>query len=72
MLTRWVLGKSTSTPLPSLYPTDQLPQVFSDIFVSKVRQISDSIDRQVVHPPSHSLSERRFPGTPSLYTRTWI
>ena len=63
-LTNNLLRKCTSTSLPSVYPTDQLPQVFSDFFVSKVRQIRDSIDRQVVHPPSHSLCERRFSGTP--------
>ncbi|WP_419601160.1 hypothetical protein, partial [Thiolapillus sp.] len=63
-LTNNLLGKCTSTPLPSVYPTDQLPQAFSDFFVNKVRQIRDSIDRQVVHPPSHSLCERRFSGTP--------
>ena len=54
-LTNNLLGKSKSTPLPSVYPTDQLLQVFSDFFVNKVRQIRDSIDSQVVHPPSHSL-----------------
>ena len=63
-LTNNLLGKCTSTPLPSVYPTDQLPQAFSDFFVNKVRQIRDSIDRQVVHPSSHSVSERRFSGTP--------
>ena len=63
-LTNNLLGKCTSTPLPSVYPTNQLPQVFSDFFVNKVRQIRDSIDRQVVHPSSHSVSERRFSGTP--------
>ena len=65
-LTNNLLGKSTSTPLSSVYPTDQLPQVFSDFFVNiiKVRQIRDSIDKQVVHPPSDSLCERRFSGTP--------
>ena len=31
-LTNDLLGKSTSTPLPSVYPTDQLLQVFSDFF----------------------------------------
>ena len=64
MLTRWVLGKSTSTPLPSVDPTDQLPQVLYDFFGNKVRQIRDSIDRQVVHPPSYSLCEWGFSGTP--------
>ena len=63
-LTNNLLGKCTSTPLPSVYPTDQLPQVFSDFFVNKVRQIRDSIDRQDVYPPSHNLCERRFSGTP--------
>ena len=63
-LTNNLLGKCTSTPLPSVYPTDQRPQVFSEFFVNKVRQIRDSIDRQVVHSPSHSLCERRFSGTP--------
>ena len=29
-----LLGKIASTPLPSAYPTDQLPQVFSDFFLS--------------------------------------
>ena len=48
----------------SAYPTDQLPQVLSDFFTNKVRQIRDSIDIQVVHPPSHSLTERHFSGTP--------
>ena len=33
-LTNNLLGKCTSTPLPSVYPTDQLPQVFSDFFLS--------------------------------------
>ena len=59
-----LLGKITSTPLPSAYPTDQLPQFFSDFCVHKVRQIGDYIDIQVVHPPSHSLKERHFSGTP--------
>ena len=63
-LTNNLLGKITSTPLSSVYPTDQLPQVFSDFLVNKNRQIRDSIERQIVHPPSHSLSERRFSGTP--------
>ena len=59
-----MLRKITSTPLPSVYPTDQLPLVFSDFVVNKVRQIRVFIDRQVVYPPSHSLCERRFSGTP--------
>ena len=63
-LTNNLLGKCTFTPLLSVYLTDQLPQVFSDFFVNKVRQIRDSIDRQVVHPPSHSLCGRRFSGIP--------
>ena len=63
-VTNNILGKITSTPLPSVYPTDQLPQVFSDFFVNKFLQIRDSIDSQVVHPPSHSLRERHFSGTP--------
>ena len=58
-----LLGKCTSTPLPSVYPTDQLPQVFPDFFVNKVQQVPDSIARQVVHPPLHSVCERCFPGT---------
>ena len=63
-VTNNLLGKITSTPLPSAYPTDQLPQVVSDFLVYKVRQIRDSIDSQVVYPPSHSLRERHFSGTP--------
>ena len=63
-VTNNLLSKITSTPLPSVYPTDQLPQVFSDFFVNKVRQIRGSIDSQVVHPPSHSLRECHFSGTP--------
>ena len=65
-LTNNLLGKITSTPLPSVYSTDQLPQFcfFWFFLVSNVQQIRDSIDRQVVHSPSHSLSERRFSGTP--------
>ena len=50
-VTNNLLGKITSTPLPSAYPTDQLPQVFSDFLVNKVRQIRDSTDNQVVHSP---------------------
>ena len=68
-LTNNLLGKCTSTPLPSVYPTGQLPQAFSDFLVNKVRQIRDSIDRQVVHPSSHSVSERRFSGTPYVDLR---
>ena len=65
-LTNNLLGKITSTPLPSVYSTDQLQQLcfFWFFLVSYVQQIRDSIDRQVVHSPSHSLSERRFSGTP--------
>ena len=63
-VTNNLLGKITSTPLPSAYPTDQLPRVFSDFLVNKVRQIRDSIDSQVVHPHSHNLRERQFSGTP--------
>ena len=33
-------------------------------FVHQVRRTSDSIDSQVLHPPSHSLRERQFSGTP--------
>ena len=50
-LTNNLLDKITSTPLSSVYPTDQLPQVFSDFFVNKVQQVHDSIYRQVVHFP---------------------
>ena len=50
-LTYNLFGKITSTPLPSVYPTDQLPQVFSDFFVNKVQQVHDSMYRQVVHFP---------------------
>ena len=63
-VTNNLLGKITSTPLPSAYPTDQLSQVFSDFLVNKVRQIRDSTDSQVVHPHSHNLSDRHFSGTP--------
>ena len=63
-LTNNLFGKITSILLPSVYPTDQLSQVFSDSCVSRVRQIHDSTDRQIVHPSSHSLSEQRFSGTP--------
>ena len=59
-----LLGEITSTALPSAYRTDQLPQVFSDFFVSKGRQIRDSIGSQVVQPPSHNLRDRHFSGTP--------
>ena len=61
-LTNNLSGKCTS--IAFCHPTDQLPQVFSDFFVNKVRQIRDSIDRQIVHSPSRSLCERRFSGTP--------
>ena len=46
------------TPLTNFYRS------FLTFLVNKVRQIRDSIDIQVVHPPSHSLRERRFSGTP--------
>ena len=59
-----LFGKITSTPLPSAYPTDQLPQVFSAFFVNKVHQIRDSINSQVVHPDLHSLRAHRFSDTP--------
>ena len=54
-----LLGKITPTPLPSASPR-RSPYSF----VHKVRQIGDSIDSQVVHPPSHILREHHFSGTP--------
>ena len=77
-LTNNLLDKITSTPLSSVYPTDQLPQFlvfwvvvvvflfvfFLTFFVNYVRQIRYSIDRQVVHIPSQRPREWRFSVTP--------
>ena len=45
-----LLGKITSTTLPSAFPTDQLPQVFSDFFVNNSKSCEAKVG-----PPKNGL-----------------
>jgi hypothetical protein len=56
-----LLGSSSSTPLPTIYNSDQLPDLFSTFFIDKIAQIRSTLDQTpfIPSPPSPS-----FTGTP--------
>ena len=43
-ITKQLLGKKTSIPLPSIVPIAELPEHFSDYFLKKVQAIRDGLD----------------------------
>ena len=55
-----LMGKVKGTVLPSVYPSHNLAQVFSDYFCDKVRAIRDDIDRQ---SRQHILDSKLFSGS---------
>ena len=57
-----ILGKSRSSPLPSTFDSDHLPNVFSDYFTEKIRTIRNSFP-----PPSPTaFPDTSFAGNPLL------
>ena len=57
-----ILGKSRSSPLPSIFDSDDLPNVFSDYFTEKIRTI-----RNTFPPPSPTACpDTTFAGNPLL------
>ena len=58
-----LVGKVKVSPLPSVYPQHQLPQVFSDYFCARVAEICDATDKQACTPPSHVVSVKPFFGS---------
>ena len=57
-----ILGKSRSSPLPSTFDSDDLPNVFSDYFTEKIRTI-----RKIFPPPNPAACPgTSFAGNPLL------
>ena len=57
-----ILGKSRSSPLPSTFDSDDLPNVFSDYFTEKIRTIRSSFP-----PPNPTAChDTSFAGNPLL------
>ena len=48
-----LLGRSKALPLPTVHPSDQLPDVFSECFRKKVKLIRDDLDLQTAVSPIH-------------------
>ena len=57
-----ILGKSRSSPLPSTFDSDDLPNVFSDYFTEKIRNIGNNFP-----PPNPTASpDTSYVGNPLL------
>ena len=48
-------GRSKVSPLPTVFPATQLPEIFSEFFIRKVADIRSELDQTAVHSvvPSH-------------------
>ena len=47
------MGRGKASPLPTVHPTDQLPDVFSEYFLNKVKLIRADLDLQTAVSPIH-------------------
>ena len=56
-----LLGSSPSSPLPTTYPSDDLPELFSQYFKEKIENLRCSLDQDTYHPTPPSPS---FSGSP--------
>ena len=53
-----LIGRKRSSPLPSLYPIHDLPDVFKNYFVQKVQSIRADLDQQSMSPMSCRLTDQ--------------
>ena len=51
-----LLGQANASPLPTVHPSDQLPDVFSEYFLNKVKLIHDYLVLQTAVSPFHDDS----------------
>ena len=58
-----ILGRNTSSPLPSTFHSDDLPNVFSDYFTEKIRTIRNNCPPP---NPTACLADTSFAGNPWL------
>ena len=54
-----LIGRKRSSPLPSLYPIHDLPDVFNNYFVQKVQSIRVDLDQQSMSPMSCRLTDQK-------------
>ena len=47
------MGRAKASPLPTVHPSEQLPNVFSEYFLNKVKLIRDDLDLQTAVSPIH-------------------
>ena len=48
-----LLGRAKASPLSTFHPSDQLPNVFSEYVLNKVKLIRDDLDFQTAVSPIH-------------------
>ena len=50
-------GRTKVSPLPTVFPASELPDVFSDFFIQKVADIRQELDTLATHSPSPSHTD---------------
>ena len=50
-------GRTKVSPLPTVFPASELPDVFSDFFIQKVADIRQELDTLAVHSPAPSHTD---------------